>query len=80
MSLSALGSILKDFWESMSVDVWSYSWLNTIGIYTSHVEFGTLGVFMCMYMMVTSVLTKRWTLTSPKLDEPFDAWFHFENF
>jgi hypothetical protein len=32
---------------------------------------------MCMYMMVTSVPTKRWTLTLPKLDEPFGARFFF---
>jgi hypothetical protein len=31
-------------------------------------------------MMVTCVPTKRWTLTLPKLDEPFGARFHFENF
>ena len=49
-------------------------------LYTSHVEFGTLRVFMRMYMMVTSVPTKRWTLTLPKFDEPFGVRFHFENF
>ena len=47
-------------------------------LYTSHVEFGTLRVFMRMYMMVTSVPTKRWTLTLPKFDEPFGVRFHFE--
>ena len=47
-------------------------------LYTSHVEFGTLRVFMRMYMMVTSVPTKRWTLTLPKFDEPFGVLFHFE--
>ena len=49
-------------------------------LYTSHVEFETLRVFMRMYMMVTSVPTKRWTLTLPKLDELFSVRFHFENF
>ena len=49
-------------------------------LYTSHVEFGTLRVFMRMYMMVTCVPTKRWTLTLPKFDEPFGVRFHFENF
>ena len=58
----------------------SYFWLNTTRLYTSHVEFETLGVFMCMYMMVTSVPTKRWTLTLPKFDEPFGVRFHFERF
>ena len=44
------------------------------------VELETLGVFMCMYMTVTGASTKRWALTLPKFDEPFGAWFHFENF
>ena len=44
------------------------------------VELETLRVFMCMYMMVTDASTKRWTLTVPKFDEPFDHWFHFEKF
>ena len=33
-----------------------------------------------MYTMATSVSTKRWTLTSPKFDEPFGVRFHFERF
>ena len=33
-----------------------------------------------MYMMVTFVPTKRWTLTLPRLDKPFGVWFHFERF
>ena len=37
----------------------SYFWLRTTHLYTSHVEFGTLGVFHSMYVMVTSVPTKR---------------------
>ena len=49
-------------------------------LYTSHVEFGTLRVYMRTYMMVTCVPTKRWTLTLPKFDEPFGARFHFEKF
>jgi hypothetical protein len=44
------------------------------------VEFETLRVFMCMYMMISSVPTKRWTLTLPKFDEPFGVRFHFEGF
>ena len=44
------------------------------------VELETLGAFMCMYMMVTDVSTKRWSLTLPKFDEPFSPWFHFEKF
>ena len=31
-----------------------------------------------MYMMVTCIPTKRWTLTLPKFDEPFSVQFHFE--
>ena len=58
----------------------SYSWLNTTRFYTSLVELKTLEVFMCMYMMVTSVPIKRWTLTLPKFNEPFGAQFLFERF
>ena len=59
--------------------VWrSYSWSNMTWLYTFHVEFETLRVFMRMYMMVTCVPTKRWTLTLPKFDEPFGVRFHFE--
>ena len=77
-SLSAFGSILKIF-ENRCRLVWrSYSWLDMTTLYTSHVEFGTLRVFMRMYMMVTCVPTKRWTLTLPKFDEPFGVRFHFE--
>ena len=42
------------------------------------VELETLGAFM--YMMVINALMKRWTLTLPKFDEPFEAQFHFEKF
>jgi hypothetical protein len=58
----------------------SYSWLNTTRLYTFNVKFGTLGVLMRMYMMVTFIPTKRWTLTLPKFDEPFGVWFRFERF
>ena len=44
MSLSALGSILKDFWEPMSIDV------RIILLVEDN---------KTMYMMVTSALTKR---------------------
>jgi hypothetical protein len=33
-----------------------------------------------LYTMVTIVLTKRWTLTLPKIDKPFGVRFHFERF
>jgi hypothetical protein len=36
--------------------------------------------FLCMYTMVANVPTKRWTLTLPKLDEPFGVRFHFGRF
>jgi hypothetical protein len=42
------------------------------------IELETLGAFM--YMMGTNASTKRWTLTLPKFDEPFDTRFYFENF
>jgi chorismate-pyruvate lyase len=35
---------------------------------------------MTLYIMATSVPTKRWTLTLPKIDEPFGVRFHFERF
>jgi hypothetical protein len=35
---------------------------------------------MTLYTMVTIVPTKRWTLTLPKIDEPFGVQFHFERF
>jgi hypothetical protein len=58
----------------------SYSWLdNTMGKYLhSHIELGTLKVNTNMCTM--DKLTKRWTFTSPKIDKPFSARFHFENF
>ena len=45
-----------------------------------HMELETPRVYMCMYMMVTDTSTRRWTLTSPKFDEPFGVRFHFERF
>jgi hypothetical protein len=35
---------------------------------------------MTLYTMVTIVPTKRWTLTLPKIDEPFGVRFHFKRF
>ena len=65
-SLSAFGSILKVFEGTVSVDV------RIILL----VEDDTT-----LYTMVTSVSTKRWTLTFyPTFDEPFGVWFHLENF
>jgi hypothetical protein len=67
MSLSAFGSILKkkNFWEPVSVDA---------GVVLLVEDDTTL------YRMTSSVSTKRWTLTLPKLDEPFGVRFHFERF
>ena len=39
---------------------------------------GTLRAYTCMYTIDKS--TKRWTLTSLKIDEPFGVRFHFERF
>jgi hypothetical protein len=33
-----------------------------------------------LYTMTTSASTKRWTVTLPKLKEPFSVRFHFERF
>ena len=50
---------------------------NTMGKYLHpYIESGTLRVYACMY--TTDKSTKRWTLTSLKIDEPFGAQFHFE--
>jgi hypothetical protein len=35
---------------------------------------------LTLYTMVTIVPTKRWTLTLPKINEPFGVRFHFERF
>ena len=45
-----------------------------------HIESEALRVFMCMHIMVTNASTRRWTLTPPKFDEPFDPRLHFEIF
>ena len=45
-----------------------------------YIELGTLRVLMYICMMVTSVPTKRWTLTLPKFDETFSVRFPFERF
>jgi hypothetical protein len=41
-----------------------------------HIELETPRVYMHTYMVDKS--TKRWILTSLKIDEPFGPWFHFE--
>ena len=64
-SLSAFGSILKDFLEPMSVNA-------KVILLVGHDK--------TMYTMVTHVSTKRWTLTLLKFDKPFGVRFHFENF
>jgi hypothetical protein len=43
-----------------------------------YTELETLRVYMCVHMMDKS--TKRWTLTSLKIDEPFGTQFYFEKF
>ena len=65
MSLLAFSSILKDFWEPMSIDA-------RVVLLVEDDK--------TMYTMATSVSTKRWILTLPKFDEPFGFWFHFERF
>jgi hypothetical protein len=42
----------------------------------SRTELGTLRIYTCMYAVDKS--TKRWILTSLKIDEPFGPRFHFE--
>ena len=52
---------------------------NTMGQHLHpYIESGTLKVNTNMCTM--DKLTKRWTFTSPKIDKPFGARFHFENF
>jgi hypothetical protein len=52
---------------------------NTMGKYLPpYIESGTLRAYACVY--TTDKSTKRWTLTSLKIDEPFGAQFHFEKF
>ena len=45
-----------------------------------HIELETPRVYVCMYTMVMAMSMRRWTLTSPKFDEPFGLWFHFQKF
>jgi hypothetical protein len=83
MSLSALGSILKNFWEPTSVDMRVILLVegDTMGAYLRpYIDLGTLRVYMYMYTMVIDTSTRRWALTLPKFDEPFGPRFHFENF
>ena len=52
--------------------------VNKMGEYLHpHIELETPRVYMHMYMVDKS--TKRWILTSLKIDELFGPWFHFEN-
>ena len=44
------------------------------------IELETPRVYVCMYTMVMAMSMRRWTLTSPKFDEPFGLWFHFQKF
>jgi hypothetical protein len=82
MSLLAFGSILKNFlWEPTSVDVRVVLLAedDTMGEYLHFcTELETFRIYMRMYMVDKS--TKRWILTSLKIDEPFGPRFHFENF
>ena len=51
--------------------------VNKMGEYLHpHIELETPRVYMHMYMVDKS--TKRWILTSLKIDEPFGPWVHFE--
>jgi hypothetical protein len=80
-SLSASGSILKDFWEPMSIGVKVILLVegDIVGKHLHpYIESRTLRVNTNMCTM--DKLTKRWTFTSPKIDKPFGARFHFENF
>jgi hypothetical protein len=54
-SLSAFGSILKDFWEPTSVDVRVILLIEYDKTLYIPVEFETLGVFMCMYMTIMRI-------------------------
>jgi hypothetical protein len=81
MSLLAFGSILKKFflWEPTSVDVRVVLLAedDTMGEYLHFcTELETFRIYMRMYMVDKS--TKRWILTSLKIDEPFGPRFHFE--
>ena len=69
-SLPAHGSILKNFWEPTSVDAKVILLVEDDKTIYIPIELETLGVFMFMYMMITGISTKRWTLILPKFDEP----------
>ena len=71
---------MKDFWEPMSVGVKVVLLVEDDKTLYIPIEFKTFRVFMCTYMMVTSIPTKRWTLTLPKFDESFGVRFRFERF
>jgi hypothetical protein len=71
----------KNFWEPMSISVKVILLVggDIVGEYLHpYTELGTLKVNTNMCIM--DKLTKRWIFTSPKIDKPFGAWFHFENF
>jgi hypothetical protein len=61
-SLSALDSILKDFWEPMSIGV-KVVLLVEDDIMGKHlypyIESRTLRIYTCMYIMVTNSSTRR---------------------
>jgi hypothetical protein len=71
----------ENFWEPMSIGVKVILLVegDIVGEYLHpYTELGTLKVNTNMCTM--DKLTKRWTFTSPKIDKPFGARFHFENF
>jgi hypothetical protein len=71
----------KIFREPMSVGVRVILLVedNTMGKYLHpYIESGTLRAYACMY--TTDKSTKRWTLTSLKIDGPLGVRFHFEKF
>ena len=62
MSLSALGSILENFWKPLSVNVRVILLVegDTMGEYLHpYIELGILRVFTCMYTLVTGISTRR---------------------
>jgi hypothetical protein len=79
-SLSALGSILKDFWEPMSVDVRVILLVEDDKTIYIPCRVGNSWGFHVYVHDGYNASTKRWTLTLPKFDEPFGARFHFERF
>jgi hypothetical protein len=80
-SLSVSSSIFENFWEPMSIGVKVILLVggDIVGEYLHpYTKLGTLKVNTNMCTM--DKLAKRWTFTSPKIDKPFGARFHFENF